>query len=195
MSLEDKIGEKATCSVFKIQSPRFHSHEVTSSVPTAIREGGFRLSQSLNTGTVEADIDIRDKESLFRYISEKLATNTGIATADVLEQAFWKREQIQNTAMGDGISMPHAVVSEANNTFFGIFTLKNAIDFLTPDGTKVDVCFVTVGPLDQRDVHLKIIASIARLVRSTNLLNSLREAGSSSELVEAITTLDKEEPL
>ncbi len=57
------------------------------------------------------------------------------------------------------------------------------------------IALPAAGPLDQRDVHLKIIASIARLTWSTNLLNSLREAKSSSELVEAITTLDREEPL
>ena len=75
------------------------------------------------------------------------------------------------------------------------FSMKNAIDFLAPDGSKVDVCFVTVGPIDQRDVHLKIIARIARLIRETNLLTSLREAKNSSELMEAITSLDREEPL
>jgi len=192
MSFEDKIGEKAACSVFKIQSPRFYSHEVTSSVPTAIREGGFRLSQFLNAGAVEAGIDIRDKESLFRRISEALEANIGIASADVIEQAFWKREQIQNTAMGHGIAIPHAVIDEADSTFFGIFTLKNAIDFLAPDGAEVDVCFITAGPIDQRDVHLKIIASIARLIRETELLINIRAAKSPGELVELITALNRE---
>ena len=195
MSFEDKIGERAACSVFKIQSPRFYSHEVTSGVPTAIREGGFRLSQFLNAGAVEVGIDIRDKASLFRHISVTLEANSGIASADVIEQAFWKREQIQNTAIGNGIAIPHAVIDRANSTFFGIFTLENAIDFLAPDGAEVDVCFITVGPIDQRDVHLKIIARIARLVRETDLLTSLREAKNSSELIEAITSLDREEPL
>ncbi len=195
MSFEDKIGERAACSVFKIQSPRFYSHEVTSSVPTAIREGGFRLSQFLNAGAVEVGIDIRDKASLFRHISATLEANSGIASADVIEQAFWKREQIQNTAIGNGIAIPHAVIDRANSTFFGIFTLENTIDFLAPDGAEVDVCFITVGPIDQRDVHLKIIARIARLVRETDLLTSLREAKDPSELIEAITSLDREEPL
>ena len=78
---------------------------------------------------------------------------------------------------------------------FSIFTLQKTIDFLSPDGSKVDICFVTAGPIDQRGIHLKIIGKIARLIRETNLLTRLREVKNSQESVEAITTFDREEPL
>jgi len=191
MSFEDKVGERAACSVLQVQSPRACSHEVTEAVPAAIGAEGFRLFPFLHTGAVEARVAVSDKESLIKHISETLERNTGIADANILEQAFWKRERIQNTALGRGVAMPHAVIPEAANTLLGIFTLQDAIDFLSPDRSKVDVCFVTAGPVDQRGIHLKIIGRIARLIQETNLLDRLREAKNSHELVEVITTLDR----
>jgi len=94
--------------------------------------------------------------------------------------------------MGRGVAMPHAAISGTAHTLFGIFTLQEPIDFLSPDKSKVDVCFVTAGPLDQRGIHLKIIGRTARLIQETNLLTRLREAKNSHELVEVVTTLDRE---
>jgi len=192
MSFEDKIGEKAACSVLKVQSPRFYSHEVTKAIPDAISEEGFRLLPFLHTGAVEANISLKDKESLFRYMAEIFERETGIADADTFEQGLWKRERVQNTAMGQGVAMPHAVIPDAEHTFFGIFTLQEAIDFSSPDRAKVDICFVTAGPIDQRGIHLKIIGRIARLIRGTSLLDQLKKAENSHELVEAVNMFDRE---
>ena len=191
-SFEDKVGEKAACSVLQVQSPRSYSHEVTKAVPAAISAEEFRLFPFLHTGAVEAKVAVSDKESLIRHISETFESNTALADANTLEQAFWKRERIQNTALGQGVAMPHAVIPEAAHTLFGIFTLQDAIDFLSPDRSEVDVCFVTAGPVDQRGIHLKIIGRIARLIKETNLLTGLKEAQDSHELVEVLTTLDRE---
>jgi len=192
MSFEDKVGAKAACSVLQVQNPRAYFHEVTRAVPAAISAEDFRLFPFLHTGAVEANVAVSDKESLIKHISETFERNTGIADANILEQAIWKRERIQNTAMGQGVAMPHVVIPEAAHTFFGIFTLQDAIDFLSPDRSKVDVCFVTAGPVDQRGIHLKIIGRIARLIKETDLLARLREAKNSHELVEVVTTFDRE---
>lgn len=192
MSFEDKVGEKAACSVLKVQSPRFYSHEVAKAVPASINAEGFRLFPFLHTGAVEARVSCSDKESLFKHIAETFENNTGIADANIFEQTLWRRERIQNTAMGDGVAMPHAVIPDAEHTFFGIFTLQKPIDFLSPDRSKVDVCFVTAGPIDQRGIHLKIIGRTARLIRDTNLLDRIRESKNSHELIESITALERE---
>ena len=191
-SFEDKVGEKAACSVLQVQSPRAYSHEVTKAVPAAISAEEFRLFPFLHTGAVETKVAVSNKESLIRHISKTFERNTALADANTLEQAFWKRERIQNTDLGQGVAMPHAVIPEAAHTLFGIFTLQDAIDFLSPDRSEVDVCFVTAGPVAQRGIHLKIIGRIARLIKETNLLTRLREAQNSHELVEVLTTLDRE---
>jgi len=193
-SFEDKLSERAFCSVFQVQNPRSHSHEVAA-VSDAIQAEGFRLFPFLHLGVVEAKVDIADKAALFSHISEKFAGETEIATANVFEQTFWERERVQNTAMGKGVAMPHAVIPDAHRTLFGIFTLRQPIDFESPDESKVDICFVTVGPPDQRGIHLKILGRTAYLIRETELLARLRYAEANAQLADVITTLDSQEVL
>ncbi len=192
-SFEDKLAERAFCSVFVVQSPRSHSHEAAAAIPDAILAEGFRLFPFLHLGVVEAKIDIKDKATLFSHISEKFARETEIAPTDILEQAFWERERVQNTAMGRGVAMPHAVIPDADRTLFSIFTLRQPIDFESPDESKIDICFVTVGPSDQRGIHLKILGRTAYLIRETDLLTRLREVEEDAQLADVITTLDSQE--
>ena len=191
-SFEDKLAEKASCSVFQVQNPRSHSHEATA-IADAIRAEGFRLFPFLHTGVVEAKVDVADKAALFSHIAGKFAQETEIAPAGIFEQAFWQRERVQNTAMGSGVAMPHAVVPEAHQTLFGVFTLRQPIDFDAPDKSEVDVCFVTVGPSDQRNIHLKILGRTSYLIRETELLAQLRDAEEDAQLADVITAFDNQE--
>ena len=191
-SFEDKLAEKASCSVFQVQSPRTHSHEITAAIPEAIQAEGFRLFPFLHRGVVEAAVNVKDKATLFSHIAEKFSQSSGVETADNIEQALWEREQMQNTSMGMGIAMPHAVIPALNQTLFGVFTLHQPIDFESPDKSEVDICVVTGGPPDQRRVHLKILGRIACLIRETDLLTQLREAESDTQLADAIIACDNQ---
>lgn len=190
-SFEDKLAEKVACSVFQVQSPRIHSHEITSAIPEAIQTEGFRLFPFLHRAAVGAKVNVKDKTALFAQIAENLSQASGVTAANI-EGALWEREQVQNTAMGSGIAMPHAVLPNFNQTLFGIFTLHQPIDFESPDQSQVDICIVTGGPPDERSVHLKILGRMAYLIRETDLLIPLREAESDTQLADAIIACDNQ---
>lgn len=190
-SFEDKLAEKVACSVFQVQSPRIHSHEITSAIPEAIQTEGFRLFPFLHRAAVGAKVNVKDKTALFSQIAENLSRASGVTAANI-EGALWEREQVQNTAMGSGIAMPHAVLPNFNQTLFGIFTLHQPIDFESPDKSQVDICIVTGGPPDERNVHLKILGRMAYLIRETDLLIPLREAESDTQLADAIIACDNQ---
>jgi amino acid transporter/mannitol/fructose-specific phosphotransferase system IIA component (Ntr-type) len=199
-SFEDRLAELAKCSVFQVQSPREHSHDVVAAVPEAIQAEGFRLYPFLHLGVVDAKVDVKDKAALFSHISAQFAEvlgreiprsgGTDIPTKDSLEAAFWQRERIQNTAMSRGVAMPHAVIPELDYTLFGVFTLLQPLDFASPDRSAVDVCIVTVGPSEQRGIHLKILGRAAYLIRETDLLDQLRAAETDIQLANALIAVD-----
>ena len=189
-SFEARLAEKADCSVFVVQSPRAYSHEAASSIPQRIQAEGFRLFPFLHQGVVDAKISLRSKRELFTHISRRFAEEAEAGSAQALEQAFWRREGVQNTAMGLGVGMPHAVMPNMEHTLLGIFTLAQPIDFESPDESEIDVCFVTVGPSDQRSIHLKILGRVAYLIRQTDLIEQIRGTGEGSELASILVALD-----
>ncbi len=189
-SFEDQLAERAACSVFLVQSPRSYSHEAATAVPESIQTEGFRLFPFLHQGIVEARITIKNKADFFSYISVRFSEESKTVSAADLEQAFWDRERVQNTAMGHGVAMPHAAVSNFERTLLSIFTLHQPIDFESPDASQVDLCFVTVGPAEQRSIHLKILGRIAALIRETDLAARMREAETNAQLIDALLSVD-----
>ena len=59
------------------------------------------------------------------------------------------------------------------------------MDYQAIDGRDVDVFFVTLSPPSARQTHLRVLGGIAGLVLQTHLLDRLREAENSAEIVEA----------
>ena len=107
-------------------------------------------------------------------------------TAEEMNSALWAREKTQNTAIGDGIALPHATLGAAERSYLGVFTTAEPIEHQAHDGKPVDVCFVTLGPPSDRQAHLRLLAGISRLIMRTSLLERLRAAVSKAEVIAAV---------
>jgi fructose-specific PTS system IIC-like component len=109
------------------------------------------------------------------------------ATAEEVVAAMWQRERSQNTSLGDGIALPHATLLAAERTHLGVFTTAAPIDYQADDGQKTDVFFVTLGAPGDRQEHLILLSSIAKLVTGSDLVERLRAATSDAELLAVIS--------
>ena len=93
---------------------------------------------------------------------------------------------MQNTSVGNGVAMPHATLARApeSGSHIAILTTEKPIDYGSPDGKKCDVFFFTLGPPSARTTHLKILAELSRLILNTDLLDQIRDASTSEELIQ-----------
>ena len=193
-SFEDRLAEKASCSVLQLQSLGTHARELIRGTSHETRAGEFGLSAFLHQGVVQARLEMKDKQALFAHLASHFAKATGVATVSAFAEAFWQREEMQNTAMGDGVAMPHAVIPELEQTYLGVFTLRHPVDFDSPGRQLVDICIATVGPPGQRNTHLRILGRVAYLIREANLLAQLREVDSNAQLSDVVMTCDAATP-
>ena len=88
-----------------------------------------------------------------------------------------------NTGVGTGVAMPHATVPGLSKTHLLVEVLANPIVYGAGDGAPVDVVFCTVGPAEERNTHLLLISSISRLILETAVLDQIREAKSSEDVM------------
>jgi mannitol/fructose-specific phosphotransferase system IIA component (Ntr-type) len=131
--------------------------------------------------------DVLNKENIF--IAEAFE-NTGrfyFAYSDFLVQRgiikdkkeikrlFIKRENLHSTAIGKGAAAPHIFSAEFSQFLFSIAFIKNGVDFKAADKGKVYLIFLIMS--DERDVgvHLKALAHIGRLVKSTDVVDHIKE--------------------
>lgn len=181
-TVNDKLTSLATCSVLQLRTPREQTHHAFDERVVTAGTDGLKLIDLVEPGCVQARLRQRSKEALFNKIAVSFGESLDTSSSEI-EAALWERERAQNTAIVGGVAMPHAVLQKADRSSLGIMVAAEPLDYQAPDGTRVDVFFVIVGPLAERQTHLKLLSSLAKLSLDTPFLEKLRQANSSDEII------------
>lgn len=185
---KDKLTRMAACSVLWLKTPRSQTHAALSVVGQPM-DTSFDLMKYMSLDLIAANLQEKKKEEVFRFATEKFAKRYNDTISPiVISTALWEREQTQNTGLGNGVAMPHATLTRAaaGESAIAIFTLENEIDFAAPDEKKVDVCFFTTGPPSDRQIHLKILSSLARMALDEAFMSQLRAAQTSEAILSLV---------
>lgn len=181
-TVPERITRKAACSVLMLKNPRLKTHD------TYTRRRDTRaveLAHFVNEYASKPRIAVTRKEALFEHIASVFGGVLDIEARQILE-ALWERERTQNTSVGHGVALPHATLDGVRSTVVGVFTIAQALNYHGPDGEKVDVVFVIIAPPHERQRHLELLSTIARLTLATSLLEDLKTARTTLEMMMAI---------
>ena len=185
---KDVLTRNSACSVLWLKTPSEQTHDALNVVQR--RSGGeFKFMDYISPDSVETKVAVQKKEELFRMATEKLAGKFDDEISPlIINTALWEREQMQVTSVGKGVAMPHATLSRAatGSSTIAVYALEKPIDFGAPNGAKVDICFFTMGPPSDRQIHLEILSHLSKIALDTDCLKSLRAAETAEELYERI---------
>jgi PTS system nitrogen regulatory IIA component len=126
------------------------------------------------------------KTSLLRDLSRHAARLVDISF-DQIATAIIMREALGSTGTGDGVALPHARLQEIRKPFGLLARLKHPIDFDAIDGKPVDLVFFLLLPVRSPGEQLGPLASVARILRRTEVLEGLRRGVTSNDLYRVMT--------
>lgn len=130
-----------------------------------------------------------DRQEAIREMSVALASAGCIKNHDLFLARILTREADFGTALGSGIAIPHALIENLKDPVITFGRSMEGIDWNAPDGQPVRYVFLLATPLGLEDVHIQILAVIARKMSNQNFVNRLREADSAKQ-IEAILRSD-----
>ena len=185
---KDKLTRMAACSVLWLKTPSEQTHDALNVVKRG-SQSGFDLMNYISPDSIYTGVKVQKKEELFRLATDEIATKFDDEISPlIIGTALWEREQMQVTSVGHGIAMPHATLSRAptGSSAIAVYLLENEIDFGAPNRAKVDLCFFTMGPPADRQIHLEILSKIARMALNQECLADLRSSTTPEELFEHI---------
>jgi len=137
---------------------------------------------------VLASIKATGKKQALQDVAHKAADAYGLDCRTVLE-GLLGREKLGSTAMGSGVAIPHARL-DGLKSIVGIFgRLCKPVDFEAPDGQGVDLMFVLLAPQGAGADHLRALAKVSRLMRSTATCEKLRQTEDPTVLYTLLTEL------
>ncbi|MCP4220429.1 MAG: PTS sugar transporter subunit IIA [bacterium] len=110
-----------------------------------------------------------------------------VKDSDVVKRLFIKRENVHSTVIDKGAAAPHIYSGQFSEFIFSLAYFKQGADFKAPNNGKVYLVFLIMS--DERDValHLKSLSHIARLVRSTDIVEAIKKAESADDIYALIT--------
>lgn len=180
---EDRLMRTAGCSVLQLRAPRRLADRIIMRHEAITDNNSVRLEEYLVGDCIGARWPSSNKQAVFAGIAQSFSKAIPDLAVAQIEDALWERERSQNTSLGDGLAVPHATLPGLTETFAGVFTTAEPIDYKASDGTPVDVFFVTLGPPGERNTHLGLLAALARLVMQTPFLERVRASDHDEELL------------
>jgi len=92
----------------------------------------------------------------------RLAGTSGAPSTRGLLDAILARERLGTTAVGSGVAIPHAKLSDLGRPLLAVATTAQDIDFDAPDGKPVRLLFLALSPANAPAEHLRLLATISR---------------------------------
>ena len=132
------------------------------------------------------NFDGTSKKQVLEELSKLAETKLGINSRKLLEN-LTKREKLGSTAVGNGIAIPHANVTDIDKPYLFVSTLANGLDFNSTDDMPVDIVFLLIAPDNKGSEHLQALALISRLLRNKDLTTKLRGCKSTESALAVIS--------
>ena len=148
----------------------------------------MNIKEFLAPTDVLADFAAAGKVPLLQGLAQRASDSLKLP-AELISSALLKREELGSTGTGGGIAIPHARIPGLNKPFGILVRLKQPIDFDAIDDQSVDLLFLLLLPVASNKEQLNALASVARILRNSELVRSLRRARDGADLFRAMVTL------
>lgn len=114
---------------------------------------------------------------------------TGGVPAELREpvlESLREREDQCSTGIGGGNAIPHIYSDQIDEVLAVFGRSKEGIEFGAIDNAPVFFVVLLIVPKDQYNLHLKTLASVARLLSRPGVRRALEKAEDAREIVEAL---------
>lgn len=139
------------------------------------------LKDLVSPNAVMPALKANSKKQALQELAEKAAQVSGMAAREIFD-ALIQRERLGSTAIGAGIAIPHGKLPKCSK-IFGVFArLERPVDFEAVDDAPVDLVFLLVAPESAGADHLNALSRIARLLRDSKIVSTLRATRDASAL-------------
>lgn len=153
----------------------------------------MNISEILDPAAIVADLKGTAKKDVLVELTEALLkANPGLDRDSILK-VLLERERLGSTGIGEGVAIPHGKLKELDRMQISFGLSSQGVDFDSMDGKPAHLFFLLVAPEESVGVHLKTLARISKLLKSTDVRQRLLNATDSEDIFRIIS--EEEEQL
>jgi len=152
----------------------------------------MRLSDILEEKNVIPDLKSKDKRGVLEELVDTIVRNDPSLDKSSLVKVLLEREKLGSTGIGDGVAIPHGKFHGIKTPIVSFGRSRKGLDFETMDGEPAFLFFLLVAPENSASIHLKALAKIAKILKSSSFREALIKVPTKEELYRAIIQNDEE---
>ena len=145
----------------------------------------MKLKQYIRPECFLPDLPDKTREDAVRRIVHAVAEQGYIKGEQEVFAKLMERESIQSTAVGNGIAIPHCFTDEVPDLIITVARSHGGVEFDSFDGKPTQVVFLLMGNRQEHGLHLKALARIARLIKSTSFIERIIASSTVEDMVRA----------
>ena len=130
------------------------------------------LSRILPPSNIVIDMVATSKKRAFEQAGLLFENHHGIARTAIF-QSLIARERLGSTALGHDVAVPHGRIKDLKDPIGAFMRLAEPIRFDASDGRTARLLFFLLVPEHATQIHLDLLAEIARLMSNTELRHQL----------------------
>ncbi len=158
-------------------------------------KGSLMITQLINERAVSLGANATDKSDILRQAAVLLAgiQDKGGPNADDIYRLLSDREGLGSTGIGGGLAIPHATIDGSGDFKLALLTVPAGVAYDSLDGKPVTTIFAMLGPAERRSTHVRILASLSRMMKNPDFVGKLLAASSYSEAVDLFRNAEEPE--
>lgn len=122
----------------------------------------MRITDLLGPRRILLGTQAAGKQEALQALLDALAADGCLKDKETFRQEVFAREEKGGTAVGGGVAIPHAKSRGVARPALAAMTLAEGIDWQAPDGAPVRLVFVIAAPADAANLHVEVLAGLAR---------------------------------
>lgn len=157
------------------------------------------ISKYLSLESCTIELEGKTKEEVIRSLAGLIALSPNATGANLesIEHGLLEREKMGSTGFGKGIAIPHCKVEGMKDFAMALGIAAKGVSFDAMDNRSVHIFCVIVGPPEDPEMHLRLLAAASRVLSTGNSRYEMLSSSTSYALREAFlyhaapaTTLD-----
>lgn len=144
------------------------------------------IAPLLGDGGIVADQAFSSKKKLFEHAADLFESLNGLKRQEVFDSLF-ERERLGSTALGCGVAIPHGRIKSLKHAAGAFYRVRPPLEFDSPDGLPIELCFILLVPQDANELHLQILGELAQMLGDSGMRERLLSAAP-HELHKLLTT-------
>ena len=152
----------------------------------------MEIWKQLDADRIFLDVPLPDKDAILCFAAEAFAARGIVADADTLYDGMIEREKTMTTGIGKGLAIPHSASPDTKDPAILVIRLAEPLDYDAIDGVPVEVVIALVAPEHDPDLHLLMLAHLARLCQHPDFLKVVQGAQDKESLLEKIRQVEEQ---